>query len=903
MLEIKNIYKTYTSKNGVSLRALENISLKFAKTGMVFILGKSGSGKSTLLNMIGGLDNFDRGEIYFQGKKFSDFSKEDFDYYHNKCLGFVFQDFCLLNNLTAFQNVELALSLQDKKDNQAVCNAMERVDVLDIKNRKINELPGGIKQRIAIARAIVKKPQIILADEPTGALDSENSIEIMRLLKDLSKDHLVIIVTHNRDLAYEYGDRIIEIRDGFVLKDIARNEIVGNKIDKTIIYSSSLLYIPKDKKMTEDDVNEINSIMSEKRQDYYFLIEQDKKRVASLYPNLKEVFIDASLGNQFVPYEQNDIDLIKQEEKEKLFLPFSKSISFSFSLLKQRISKLLLSILITIFIVTIMGVLTNFSTYSFSKAVAASLEGGDFNYLDVSSCFTSSDPNYRIQQRDLDKMDEFGLSYCPRYNQTLKISGINSLDSLFPEGKIKGFIVTDDLNKLGIRNLYIKNNITDEDKINGIYISSIVANTYLKYNNTFKQIIDMVGQTILISGTRYQILGIFDANYEKYQNLNSSTNTSLKNEYDKLADELYLRLIVSNSFMDNYINNKPSFSYSKGEVNCVIPSLSNADHNIGINSIVCSVDDYEIVSSKLSEIAFFDENGKKEICDLNSNEFYERIKDLKDNEIIIARDLLTALLNETRYSSITETSIKLFNESNHLLKVSTINSDDEDDNYSETYYISNVKIKGVIVPINTRRDKTIYLKNSEYLKLSHNYFCPSSLLVTLDKNDNAERVIDLLYDNGFVITNDFVNDILTLSSSINGFSSLLTIVLISWIMIGTILFYSFMSKSIKDSKRHIGILKALGAKGKDIFKIFMIEAIFISFISISLAILIYCLGGNIFNNILSNNMYSFYFPIFIINPLTIITMIIPPLIAYSIALIIPLRKANSIKPIDVMNRE
>ena len=225
MLEIKNVYKTYSSKNGVTHRALENVSLKFADKGLIFILGKSGSGKSTLLNLIGGLDNYDRGDVLFNGKSFSDFKDEDFNYYRNTCIGFIFQDFNLINSLSVFDNVALSLDLQGKTiEEKEINDILKKMNVYSLRNRKVNELSGGQKQRVAIARALIKDPKIILADEPTGSLDSENSDAISEIIKDLSKDRLVIVVTHNKELAYQYGDRIIEIKDGFVLKDVSRKQ-------------------------------------------------------------------------------------------------------------------------------------------------------------------------------------------------------------------------------------------------------------------------------------------------------------------------------------------------------------------------------------------------------------------------------------------------------------------------------------------------------------------------------------------------------------------------------------------------------------------------------------------------------------------------------------------------------
>lgn len=224
MLCVKNLSKVYQSR-GAATQALDNVSVDFGERGLVFLLGKSGSGKTTLLNILGGIDYPTGGEIVFQGKSSKDFSEKDFDRYRNSFVGFVFQEYNLLPEYSVGQNIALALELQGKSgDKGRIDEILRRVELVDregktLFGRKINQLSGGQKQRVAIARALVKDPQIILADEPTGALDSQTGNQLYALLKDLSKDRLVIVVTHDRESAERYGDRIIEIADGGIVSD------------------------------------------------------------------------------------------------------------------------------------------------------------------------------------------------------------------------------------------------------------------------------------------------------------------------------------------------------------------------------------------------------------------------------------------------------------------------------------------------------------------------------------------------------------------------------------------------------------------------------------------------------------------------------------------------------------
>lgn len=221
MLELKDIKKHYHVGDTVT-KALDGVSVSFRRQEFVAILGASGSGKTTMLNVTGGLDNYDSGDMIIDGKSTKTFKDSDWDAYRNNSIGFVFQSYNLISHLGIIENVELGMTLSGvdkatKRENAK--NALERVGLSDHMNKKPNQLSGGQMQRVAIARALANDPDILLCDEPTGALDTETSVQIMNLIKELSKEKLVIMVTHNPDLAYEYADRIIEFSDGRIKKD------------------------------------------------------------------------------------------------------------------------------------------------------------------------------------------------------------------------------------------------------------------------------------------------------------------------------------------------------------------------------------------------------------------------------------------------------------------------------------------------------------------------------------------------------------------------------------------------------------------------------------------------------------------------------------------------------------
>lgn len=227
MLQIKNIFKQYRTGSLVQ-KALDDVSLNLRNNEFVAILGPSGSGKTTLLNIIGGLDRYDSGDLIINGISTKKYKDRDWDSYRNHTIGFVFQSYNLIPHQTILANVELALTISGigkSERTQKAKKALEEVGLGNQVHKKPNQLSGGQMQRVAIARALVNDPDILLADEPTGALDSDTSVQVMELLKDVAKDRLVVMVTHNPELAKEYATRIVNLRDGKIRSDSAPFEV------------------------------------------------------------------------------------------------------------------------------------------------------------------------------------------------------------------------------------------------------------------------------------------------------------------------------------------------------------------------------------------------------------------------------------------------------------------------------------------------------------------------------------------------------------------------------------------------------------------------------------------------------------------------------------------------------
>ena len=367
MLTVKDLTKIY-SNGTTSVTALNSVNFTLADKGFVFITGKSGCGKTTLLSIIGGLDSATNGTVICDGNDLGQFNHKDFDNYRNTYLGFIFQDYCLIDDLNVYQNIELALTLKGenlthKEKDTLIEEALKSVDLdIHIKNRFVKELSGGQKQRIAIARALIKNPKLILADEPTGNLDSKTSKKILKLLKKLSKDRLVLIVSHNADDARTYADRIIEFADGEIISDISRSQ---EKTEEMTIKNGTLT-LPHSGDLSPAQIKEINTNLQQNK------ITKIKQHTSG-FEKTKSI-------------EEHDHKVHIEPKKMK----FSSSLKLSRFFIKKRWFASIITILITSLLVFVLGLcqfLIEFKEYETVMGVMTQVGENDLliykGYYDV----------------------------------------------------------------------------------------------------------------------------------------------------------------------------------------------------------------------------------------------------------------------------------------------------------------------------------------------------------------------------------------------------------------------------------------------------------------------------------------------------------------------------------------
>ena len=444
MLEVKNLSKIYSTKGGVTVKALDDVSVVFPETGMVFLLGRSGSGKSTLLNVAGGLDKPDGGEVIVKGKSSKDFSGSDFDSYRNTFIGFVFQEYNILNEFTIEQNIALALQLQSKpNDKAAVAALLEQVDLAGYAKRKPNTLSGGQKQRVAIARALIKEPEIIMADEPTGALDSATGKQVLDTLKKLSEKKLVIVVSHDREFAEQYGDRIIELKDGKIISDVTKvynspKDIVGDETRKeelpnVAMVSEDTIAIRNSESLTDEDVRKIAEMLRKKGGEAIITADEHDlpgvKRACKINENGdKESFKD-TVPPKAKEYDGSKTKFIKSK------LPMGHAIKMGASGLKSKPIRLIFTILLAVAAFILFGVVSTFMLYDPDYSISVGLQDAGYTSLKLNKTYVYTRTSMKVDNATGEETEEysyenenytlFGVSEVTEKNKNgLKFAGV-----------------------------------------------------------------------------------------------------------------------------------------------------------------------------------------------------------------------------------------------------------------------------------------------------------------------------------------------------------------------------------------------------------------------------------------------------------------------------------------------
>lgn len=608
MIELKNVNKFFYRHKKNEIHVINDTSLKLDDTGLVALLGPSGCGKTTLLNTIGGLDDINNGSIFINGQRISKRSSYNIDKIRNLNIGYIFQDYNLVDDMTVFDNVALSLKLCGIKDEdeikKRVYYVLGKVNMYRYRNRHASMLSGGERQRVGIARAIVKDPSIIIADEPTGNLDSKNTIEVMNIIKAISKDRLVILVTHESELAMFYASRILKIEDGKIISDEINdhnndldyrmdNKIYlldmknhdsinndkyninyysdnDNKLDITIVVNNGTIYIESKNKVDIIDNNSSIELVN----DHYKAISKD------IYNEYKFDF-------------DNVIDNNYKKKYSSVYSIF-KSIRNGFS--KIRSYSTIKKVLLFGFLVSGM-----FVTYSASSLFALK------NIKD--SDFVTMNKNYLVIDNSRITFDKFkDIENNPNVNYV--IPGKNSVNFNF---KIDDYYQTSDTvfslsGSLSSINMINKNNIIRgrmPSNENEIVIDKVVYNNL---NSTVKcagilTINDMLNRDVYLDSLYYKIVGIVDMGSPSIYTYESEFTNIIALSKD---DDIYGSYIEENSTSNIYDYNiyKDSIKLKKGnypvnDYEVIINDINSEEYEIG------KYVDYKVNDKKLKVVGYY----------------------------------------------------------------------------------------------------------------------------------------------------------------------------------------------------------------------------------------------------------------------------------------------------------
>ncbi len=888
MLEVKNLVKEYRPKKGKVVRAVDGISLKFPEKGMVFILGKSGSGKSTLLNLLGGLDKYDSGEIIIKGKSSKDFSQSEFDSYRNTYLGFIFQEYNILNDFNVAQNIAIALQLQGQKaTSERINEILKEVDLDGYGGRKPSELSGGQKQRVAIARALVKNPEIIMADEPTGALDSKTGLQVFDTLKRLSKDKLVITITHDRDFAEMYGDRVIELKDGKVISDIEKYTASAMEYSEGLkVTDEKVISIKKGYVLTERDVALINDYLQ--RSDV--LLSADDKTNGDL-----KRFARIGDDGQKESFRRTDESVIKSGDTKfrliKSRLPLKNKIVIGASGLKNKPIRLIVTILLSVVAFTMFGLTDTMAAYNKIKATEKSIEESGLTAAAFTKSIkkTEGDGKYtyeyyaqtRFSDGDVEAFSQkTGMEFYPVLSSP--VSGISGYfqktdrGNYYYSSEFGGAVEINEarLKKLGF--LYEGTLPTGSDQIaiSKHFFDAFAAYGYRKGDKEIKPEEIGTQRQFLAQGPALEygervlrITAIIDTEFNdnKYSSLNTNEDTAMdvtdfflqqekasdvgygyhgmmfvgsdlwqelkENESRYLqislsSEETYLNFYDYISFSDAVQRGNVWFydgtktSLSEGETMVSFTAALNAINSFSWNvygradeNVSEMIDDiYRYVNVKRYETEELDvegyhENGVTIVTDEEFAEYAEqRVLPYLRSYSDVLSGLYMSLYVDNEYKNGTATVVGFFidpfDEMNDMKVVLSPETED---------FIRGTEDRKYLFVISERPTKEQW-KN----------------LIRLHYAD-PENDVEYAMENGVITTVSMLNGV------VESLSEVFLYVGIGFAVFAALMLTNFISTSIVYKRREIGILRAVGARGSDVYGIFAIESVIIALINFVLS--------------------------------------------------------------------
>ena len=817
MVIIKNLTKIYETPT--PFKALDNINLTLPSKGMVFIVGKSGSGKSTFLNILEALDNLTEGDIIADGINVNHLSEKDLSEYRNDYVGFIFQDYCLLNQLRVDENIAISLNLKGEESDQKVKEIIKLVGLEGFEKRYPKTLSAGQKQRVAIARGYIKKPKMILCDEPTGNLDSKTSEQILELLKSLSETTLVVVVSHNLDDAYKYGDRIIEISDGKIIGDISDT---SNK--ETYQIKDKTLYLTNINSINDEDLNKINY-------------------------EIQQGHVDKIQGKNslFKETKVSDETHSKAELKNYKLSP-KKKIKIAAKFQKKRLVSTLLICFFSAVVSVIFGLSQFFTLFNKNDIIKQSLQNNDqlvfsmkkASYSDTKKKNVSLSDLIAIEDADIQavKDSKYKGEIYTLYNYSLPVSlrswTLQNERSLNDSSNLRDFYLQEIYGVLPVDNNYLKQvfgeyttvgNLAEKD--NGIIITDYIADSIIHYR----------GEAL---SSYEEILGTYRNNSNSiYAYINGIINTNYKTKHASLINKFqqyendplhydFENILMSDEYLSFYedVKNYLGIAYSLNK------DFITASNNVQIRNIA-RFDDSKISFANVNESIYLNN-----AFAYSDSLFLDIIETkLPENTLGISLITLNNLLN-THY---TKDEVAPLNGQQITIEKFRHHHKNED----APVYQKTVTIKIFDTGYFS------YIASDDLLSFFRNYdMIPYSLY--FNDLSSASYAYYALAESPFVPNSSYIEAGAAINNVVvifNDFFVLIAILLVT----GILLMLAFHSlNNINQNKYEIGVFKSLGMKEKDIILIFIYQIIF----STILISLFYGIGIVIFSRVANNILFN-----------------------------------------------
>lgn len=783
MLEVKDLTKIYSTKSA-DVVALDKVSFKAPSKGMIFIVGKSGCGKTTLLNAIGGLDHFNKGDILVNGKRLSKYSVTDLDNYRNYTIGFIFQDFCLINGLNVKNNIKMSLQLQNSKKKIKYNKFLSKFGIEGLGYRYPSQLSAGQKQRVAIARAVVKDPSIILADEPTGNLDEHTSTQIMDLLKEESKNRLIIIISHNLEEANKYADRILEMSDGKIISDKTIN---NEYLEHTEVHEDKAL-IASDGYISNDDLNLINEKVKKSNGNYEII-------------QAKEKFVT------------NDLEITSDEiSTKKVKMNNLSKIKYSAFFFKKKLFFNLFMILLITAVASFLSIIELLGLNDFNKDTIRLYE---HQGIENTVLTYNDDLNTYIDSINVEQTNQLleKYNYEAKYIYSITMPLLNKYNSFTQSGaspqsarnyggylyESSGVVITNE-EKLKKqvndgKDLVVLAGQIKQDGV-GVIITDYFADSIIhnvKTINTYEDIInsDLIAETFKVDAI---IKTNFNEKYPQEGNFLKHENKAIQSAYkSNLLYDYGVCYTYNNNFIEEYktFSLEKEIAYSRFTAMNLQPT--NSELQYAQKQAICyytntlKEDEIELTYSffnKISPISFSDKNVDK----FQPTKVTLTLYDYEANEFINKEFTVTKIYKQR-----------------HTYEVGRL---------SGQYYFDAVK--------------------DQY----------SAKQLVVESQGDLYEIITLLTKNNFTNTSSSSHitlrtiDLLTVFKNVFKF---ITFVIIFALFLIIVLNASVI---IKHNVYEIGVMKALGCKTKDLITIFVAQMILTS---ITVCILLYA-SSNIFVN-------------------------------------------------------